>query len=69
MAVIPCSSEKYASLLLCCRTSLLHLVWFILLAQHGKATIGSTSEVYKRRTCNETSTGLLEQYLVRYIYM
>ena len=69
MAVTPCCSEKYASLLLCCRTSQLRSVWFILPAQHVKATTGSTSEVYERRTCNETSTGLLGRCLVGHVYI
>ena len=56
MAVTPCCSENYASLLLCCRTSQLRSVWFILPVQHEKATTGGTSQVYERRVCNETST-------------
>ena len=68
MAVTPCCSEKYASLLLCCRTSKLRSAWFVLPVQHGKATIGNISQVYERRACNETSTRLLVRYLVGHVY-
>ena len=68
MAVTPCCSEKYASILLRCRTSQLRLVWLILPAQHGKATTGSTSEICERGTCNEASARLLERYLVGHVY-
>ena len=69
MAVTPCCSEKYGSLLLCYRTSQLCSVWLILPAQHGKAIARSTSQVYERGTCNETSTRLLGRYLIGHVYI
>ena len=68
MAVTLWCREKYASLLLCCRTSQLRSVWLILPAQNGKATTGSTSEVYEKGTYNEASTRLLERYWVGHVY-
>ena len=37
-------------------------------AQYGKATTGSASEVYEKEAYNETSTKLLELYLVGHVY-